>query len=289
MATNHSSKLQENNAELQSILDTISALPPPSVSDSVLYTEQELTEDQQFIARNNIRAASETSVTELSEKISDKVSKSNITLEQHTDGLIYIFVDGAPVGNGVELGTIVEGDVIGTLDDSMNILLSGNLPNGTYQLKWRNPDGTYSDAGEVVVSAIPEPEPVKTNFCVPDGDGWIEGGRCSSTGENRTDAGDGYACTNYIEVQNGDTLCITNADIEAYPNAFCGMYNSDKSAIGGFKASDSAGYVKDVDLTSATESLTIDNANAGYIRFSIKYHSTRDNVVINIKRNGEWL
>jgi hypothetical protein len=93
-------------------------------------------------------------LSQLSEEIADKVSKTGITLEQHTDGLIYIFVDGVPVGNGVELGTIVEGGVIGTLDESNNILLTGALADGTYTLKYEYEDGTVADVGSIVVSSI---------------------------------------------------------------------------------------------------------------------------------------
>lgn len=46
------------------------------------------------------------------------------------------------------------GDVTGVLDEANNILLSGNLADGTYTLKWLNTDGTYSDAGSLVVNTI---------------------------------------------------------------------------------------------------------------------------------------
>ena len=85
----------------------------------------------------------------------EKVDKSNITLDKHTDGLIYIFIDGKPVGNGVEVtGEVVEGDVIGNLDENNNLLLSGDIADGTYTLKWLKDDGTYTDAGNLVVSSI---------------------------------------------------------------------------------------------------------------------------------------
>lgn len=46
------------------------------------------------------------------------------------------------------------GDVTGVLDESNNILLSGNLADGTYPLKWLLTDGTYADAGTLEVSGI---------------------------------------------------------------------------------------------------------------------------------------
>ena len=93
-------------------------------------------------------------IDSLSEEIADKVDKTNITLEQHTDGLIYVFVDGKPVGNGVELGNIIAGDVIGTLEENNDILLSGDIADGTYTLKWKNKDGTYTELCPLEVGAI---------------------------------------------------------------------------------------------------------------------------------------
>lgn len=48
----------------------------------------------------------------------------------------------------------VSGDVIGTLDESNNILLTGNLADGTYTLKYENADGSYSEVGTLEVGAI---------------------------------------------------------------------------------------------------------------------------------------
>lgn len=52
------------------------------------------------------------------------------------------------------------GDVTGTLDENNDILLSGDLAEGTYTLKWCNADGTYSDAGTIVVGQV---KPAYTN------------------------------------------------------------------------------------------------------------------------------
>ena len=69
-------------------------------TDAVQYVEQGLAEEQKKQARKNIGAASVDEVSKLSE---EKVDKIGITLGKHTDGLIYVFVDGKPVGNGLNL------------------------------------------------------------------------------------------------------------------------------------------------------------------------------------------
>ena len=47
-----------------------------------------------------------------------------------------------------------DGDVIGTLDESNNILLTGNLADGTYTIKYEMDDGSVVNIGSLVVSGI---------------------------------------------------------------------------------------------------------------------------------------
>lgn len=46
---------------------------------------------------------------------------------------------------------VVASDVTGSLDQSNNVLLEGNLPDGTYLFKYRKNDGTYADIGVFVL------------------------------------------------------------------------------------------------------------------------------------------
>lgn len=68
--------------------------------------------------------------------LQEKVDKTSITLGQHTDGLIYIFVDGKPVGTGLSIsgGGTVEpetADEITLTDGVMTILALANEPTLT--------------------------------------------------------------------------------------------------------------------------------------------------------------
>ena len=47
-----------------------------------------------------------------------------------------------------------DGDVIGTLDESNNILLTGDLADGTYTIKYEMDDGSIVNIGSLVVSGI---------------------------------------------------------------------------------------------------------------------------------------
>lgn len=78
--------------------------------------------------------------------------KTKLSLGIHTDGLIYVFVDGVPVGNGIEMTAV--GDISCYLDSDNNIILKENvegaLPDGTYAAKWLMADGSTRDLGTLV-------------------------------------------------------------------------------------------------------------------------------------------
>ena len=117
-------------------------------------------------------------------------------------------VDGGYTGTEEEfaekLAFLMGYSVFGYVDENNDVILSGNLADGTYTLKYEMADGTYSEIGNLVVGEIVA-EPV--NLFVIGGDGYIINGRCSSTGADRSDS-NGYIVSNYIEVENGDTVYI---------------------------------------------------------------------------------
>lgn len=80
---------------------------------------------------------------------SEKVDKTDLTLAMHSDGLLYIFVNGSPVGEGIELATA--GDVIGYVDENNNIILTGTLADGSYNIKYEMEDGSTVDIGDLVL------------------------------------------------------------------------------------------------------------------------------------------
>lgn len=96
-----------------------------------------------------VGAASIEQVELLSE---EKVNKSGLTLGVHTDGLVYIFVDGVPHGNGLDIKTdVVDGDVFGYVDDNNVIVLNGALAEGTYTIKYEMDDGSTVEIGNLVL------------------------------------------------------------------------------------------------------------------------------------------
>lgn len=176
------------------------------------------------------------------------------------------------------------GDVVGTLDDSNNILLSGNLSNGKYTLKYENADGTYTDIGELVVGEI---EPVKTNFFVIGGDGYLNPGRASSTGADRTDVAT-CLLSNYIAVQNGDEIYVYGARFSNQNTSMMGLYKSDKTGVG-FYVRNNPSQLTNISMSDEVDIFTINYEGAAYMRVCCLIPSDLNDIVINIKRNGEWL
>ena len=193
------------------------------------------------------------------------------------------------------------GDVVGVLDDSNNILLSGALADGIYTLKYENTDGTYTEIGMLEVGAIPEPEPTKTNFFV-ESEGFY--GRLSSAGADRTDVSVAFV-TNYISVQAGDVVTVSGCTVGHYIGSsypYMSGYNTGKTNVHTTTVNTSNDYWT-VDTLTATEAqFTVLDSSIAYFRVACadsKYYQTTmtesmtkvdtSSIVINIKRNGEWL
>lgn len=196
----------------------------------------------------------------------EEVAAVCVTKNQGSANAGKILVVGAD-GN-LTLADMPEGgDVIGTLDESNNILLTGALADGTYTLKYENEDGTYTEIGTLKVGAA-EAEPV--NLFVVGGDGFILNGRCSSTGADRTDT-NGCIVSNYIEVANGDTVYIKNATVvtaDLTSSGYSGMKLTDGSTIGFFPNNTThlTGYAVENGITQ----FTVNHTSAAYIRICLE-------------------
>lgn len=77
--------------------------------------------------------------------------KSSLSLGIASDGLIYLFVDGVPVGTGIPQGQ--SGDVFGYVDENNTIVLNGNLADGTYSVKYEMDNGNIVNVGNMVLDS----------------------------------------------------------------------------------------------------------------------------------------
>ena len=89
--------------------------------------------------------------TEFTETLANAVNKQNISLGLHTDGLIYLFINGEPTGTGIEQSTSTNAQIVGFIDTNNDIILTGELDAGTYTFKYENEDGSYTDIGFIEI------------------------------------------------------------------------------------------------------------------------------------------
>lgn len=140
-------RIKANVSSTYSVLESAGAeMPTEQSSDNlpgtassitaVLYGKaQSLTDAQKARARANIAA----------------LGKTDISLGIASDGLIYIFVNGEPVGTGIPQGQ--SGDVFGYVDENNTIVLNGNLADGTYTVKYEMENGDIVDIGNMVLDS----------------------------------------------------------------------------------------------------------------------------------------
>ena len=205
-------------------------------------------------------------------KNSDVEKYETLTLGVHTDGLIYIFKNSQPMGVGVEMG--VSGDVVGYIDANNNIVLSGDLGEETYTVKYEMEDGTLMDIGELSLV----PEPTYTNLADSKSSDWAENYRLNSSGASV--ANDGTTVTNFIPVVNGNVIRIKGLDMSASTGRIA-FYNSSKTSLTSATIS-ATSYVTNKSLTKDLSSFTIayTNNDVAFVRFSAPLTGTSADVII---------
>lgn len=167
--------------------------------------------------------------------------------------------------------------------------------------------------GDIVITATATEVIVATNFfkatptvntiATASQDALVIGGRYGSDMGYRADAGPETLLSNYIPVQNGDEVYITNLELAALFSGLCANIG-DTKPIGVFSSSNENGQVTELDTSGDIDKFKIANASANYVRIcgkpsnSIKVNASGSTVVekydcskiiVNIKRNGEWL
>lgn len=97
------------------------------------------------------QAAASAELNNLSEEIGDL--KMGASLGIASDGLIYLFIDGEPVGSGIPQSTGQSGDVFGYVDENNVVVLTGNLADGTYTMKYEMENGEIVNIGNMVLDS----------------------------------------------------------------------------------------------------------------------------------------
>lgn len=132
------SEIPTKTSQLINDSNFLSSIPSEYVTDSELNAKGYLTQHQD---------------------ISNKLNKNLGAL--NAGKMLVVGADGDIVV--IDIPSI--GDIIGTVDENNNIILTSNLIDGAYELKYENKDGTYSYVGTLVINTVePEPKPSVDNL-----------------------------------------------------------------------------------------------------------------------------
>lgn len=134
--------------------NSIGFIPPEYI------TEEEL-DSKDYITNHELNSYAKTEdipskVSELSNDIgfvSSTDLNNYLTLGYNTDGKLYIFYGGVSIGTGVEVSTM-SGDVTGIVDEDNNIILTGDLADGSYRIMYQYGDGSFSAPITVTVGKV---------------------------------------------------------------------------------------------------------------------------------------
>ena len=177
------------------------------------------------------------------------------------------------------------GDVIGTIDENNNIILTGELAKETYTIKYENADGSYTDIGTLDL----QEKPKYTNFADPSSSDWAENSRLNSSATVTGNCA-GCVATNFIRATKGQTVEIKGVDITDGTAGYIHGYDGSKGTLGiGIKVKDYPATVTQISqyhykfVVYATN--TGQNAKADqvvFVRFSGKLETTSSDVIITV-------
>ena len=104
------------------------------------------------------------------------------------------------------------------MDADHNIILTGELADGTYVLKYEDAEGNVTEIGTLNHTYVPEPTytnvlPLAINTDgtkYNGGQGWKTGARLNSSGAESTSSAEGVEVTGFIPVKSGDKVYLRN-------------------------------------------------------------------------------
>ena len=206
-------------SELTNDSNFLTSVPSEYITETELNAKGYLTEHQDLsdYAKTADIPTKTSELTNDSGLVSRTDLENCLTLGYGGDGKLYIFYDGVSIGTGVEISAVT-----GVIDEDNNIILSGNLTNGTYTIRYKYEDGTFSDAitvsiGDVEVYKNLLPEALEEGLTeVYNGVGYKENMRWSGTNQAFVSATQ-CVLTGLIPIGNdGDVFHIRGVDIVRY-------------------------------------------------------------------------
>lgn len=157
--------------------------------------------------------------------------------------------------------------VIGEVDANKNITLTGELPSGTYSIKYETADGELIEVGQIEIGGVAYTNqlPISTDAsgAIYNGKGWKEDTRLNTDGTDKTGA-TGFVATGFIPCGNDavirvkSNVAVTNSESS---QAIC-IFDTSKTHIKRLNWSA---------LTTGSNALTVNSDG------SIEYHFKASN------------
>lgn len=170
-----------------------------------------------------------------------------------------------------EVITALGTPVFGRVDENNNIILTGDLAEGTYTLKYESADGEVVDVGTIIkapeiINQIPlSIKSDKTEYVGDNGeDGYRVGYRINSSGTDTAETG--CCVTGFIPIKKGDVVYFK--DCELYTSGGLaskfrvGVYKSDFSLKGAIYAYE---LVTTTNHSYLINNVNVDNSTSKYI------------------------
>lgn len=169
--------------------------------------------------------------------------------------------------------------VFGVVDDNNNIIVSGNLSNGTYTVKYEMEDGSTVDIGQLVV-AEDEPAQTYTNLANPSDANWKEGKRLNSS-YAEVDA-PGMVTTNFIPAVKGNKIYVKGLSFGSTSNERVCQYLDDTANNAIVSTVNTDLYSVSGDVTTITLDGSAVMANSTHVRICGTLTGTSADVVITV-------
>lgn len=144
--------------------------------------------------------------------------------------------------------------------------------------------------GDIVITAVAGETLEPTNFLDTSSADFATERRISNSGTNGITTGARVSVTNYIQVETGDIIVLSNCTSNSISNlsgsrfaVYTGTTHSTRVATSEYSATNS--YMQ----TLEDNKFEVVGSDFSYVRFTIGDYTDVNNVTIHIQRNGEWL
>ncbi len=225
---------------------------------------------------NGVSATHSWNGTTLTITSASGTSSANLKGEKGDTGDSYTLTEADKDDIAALAATLLkENGVIGVVDENNNIIVSGNLADGTYNVKYEMADGSTIDIGNLVLSD----KPTYKNLADPTSADWKTGYRLNSSGS--VSVAEGITATNYVPVKNGDVVRIKGMNLTTHNTHFL---KADKTltAYGAGNLTNSTFAATDISATTTGGQFTVNNAEVAWVRFSGALNGTANDVIITI-------